>query len=369
MSTTNLEVGIVGLPNVGKSTLFNAITKAGAEAANYPFCTIEPNIGVVDVPDKRLEVLSKMFNSRRIMPAAMRFVDIAGLVKGASKGEGLGNKFLGVIREVDAVVQVVRCFVDSNITHVEGNIDPLRDIDIVNTELCLADLESVEKRQQRLVKLAKTGDKKIKLEQAVMDKVAAGLSEAIPARRLGLTEEEQDFLTDVHLLTMKPVLYVANVAESDLEGIDENPYVKQVADYAAAEKAEVIAICAKMESDIAELPEEEAKEYLEMVGLEETGLTRLIKAGFKLLGLMTFLTAGEIESRAWTIKQNTKAPQAAGKIHSDFERGFIRAEIVSYDDLVACGSKAAAREKGLVRLEGKDYVMQDGDVVEFRFNV
>lgn len=367
--STNLEVGIVGLPNVGKSTLFNAITKAGAEAANYPFCTIEPNVGVVDVPDKRLDVLSDMFKSKKIVPAAMRFVDIAGLVKGASKGEGLGNKFLSHIREVDAVAEVVRCFEDGNITHVEGSIDPLRDIDIINTELCLADMETVEKRQERLVKLAKTGDKKVKLEQALMEKVMAGLSDGVPARRLGLTEEEQEFLGELHLLTMKPVLYITNVAEGEVADPSGNEHVQAVKKYAAEENAEVIVVSAKMESEVVELPEEEAKEYLEMAGLEETGLDRLIKAGFKLLGLMTFLTAGEMESRAWTIKLNTKAPQAAGKIHTDFERGFIRAEIVSFDDLVACGSKAAAREKGLVRLEGKDYVMQDGDVVEFRFNV
>lgn len=367
--STNLEVGIVGLPNVGKSTLFNAITKAGAEAANYPFCTIEPNVGVVDVPDARLNVLGEMFKSKKIVPAAMRFVDIAGLVKGASKGEGLGNKFLAHIREVDAVAQVVRCFEDGNITHVEGSINPLRDIEIINTELCLADMETVEKRQERLVKLLKTGDKKVPVEKAVLDKVMEGLGEAVPARRLGLTDEEKEFLTELHLLTMKPVLYVANVAEDEVAAPENNQHVQAVKKYAEEEGAETIVVSAKMESEIAELPENEAKEFLEMAGLKEAGLDRLIKAGFKLLGLMTYLTAGETESRAWTIKRGTKAPQAAGKIHSDFERGFIRAEIVSYDDLVACGSKAAARDKGLVRLEGKDYVMQDGDVVEFRFNV
>ena len=367
--STNLEVGIVGLPNVGKSTLFNAITKAGAEAANYPFCTIEPNVGVVDVPDHRLNILSDMVKARRIVPAAMRFVDIAGLVKGASKGEGLGNKFLAHIREVDAVAQVVRCFEDGNITHVEGSIDPLRDIEIINTELCLADMESVEKRMERLTKLLKTGDKKAVLEKACMEKVLEGLGDAIPARRLGLTDDEKEFLRELHLLTMKPVLYITNVAESEVADPSGNVHVQAVTKYAAEEGAEVIIVSAKMESEIAELDDESAKEFLEMAGLTETGLDRLIKAGFKLLGLQTYITAGEIDVRAWTITKGTKAPQAAGKIHTDFERGFIRAEVVAFDDLVACGSKVAAREKGLVRLEGKEYVMQDGDVVEFRFNV
>ena len=364
-----MKLGIVGLPNVGKSTLFNSLTKAGAESANYPFCTIDPNVGVVPVPDVRLGKLAALYDSAKITPAVIEFVDIAGLVKGASKGEGLGNQFLSNIREVDAIVHVVRCFEDGNITHVEGSIDPLRDIEIINTELCLADMETVEKRQERLVKLLKTGDKKVPVEKAVLDKVLAGLGEAVPARRLGLTEDELEFLQELHLLTMKPVLYVANVSEEEVADASANPHVQAVAKYADGEGAEVIIVSAKMESEIAELPEEEAQEFLAMAGLEEAGLDRLIKAGFKLLGLMTYLTAGEIEVRAWTIVRGTKAPQAAGKIHTDFERGFIRAEIVSYDDLVACGSKAAARDKGLVRLEGKEYVMQDGDVVEFRFNV
>ena len=367
--STNLEMGIVGLPNVGKSTLFNAITKAGAEAANYPFCTIEPNVGVVDVPDERLQVLGEMFKSKKLVPAGMRFVDIAGLVKGASKGEGLGNKFLAHIREVDAIAQVVRCFEDGNITHVEGSIDPVRDIEIINTELCLADMETVEKTITRLRKLGKAGDKTMPAKIVLVERILAGLSEAVPARRVELTKDEKEFLSDLQLLTMKPVLYVANVSEEEAADASGNSHVKAVEKYALEDNSNAVVVSAKVEAEIAELPADEAKEYLEMAGLQEAGLDRLIKAGFKLLGLMTFLTAGEMESRAWTIVRGFKAPQAAGKIHTDFEKGFIRAEIVSYKDLITCGSKAAAKEKGLVRLEGKEYIMQDGDVVEFRFNV
>ncbi len=366
---SNLEVGIVGLPNVGKSTLFNAITKAGAEAANYPFCTIEPNVGVVDVPDERLGHLDKMYSAKRVVPASVRFVDIAGLVKGAAQGEGLGNKFLSHIRQVDAVAQVVRCFEDENITHVEGGIDPLRDIEIINTELCLADLESVEKRAERVKKLAKSGDKTARTEQALLERLAATLGDALPARRVEMTEEEAGLIRDLNLLTLKPILFVANVSEDDLASADENPYVQRVQMYAAEEGAEVITVSARVESEIAELDAEDAKAFLADLGLTESGLDKLIKASFKLLGLITFLTAGVQEVRAWTIREGTKAPEAGGKIHSDIERGFIRAEIVSYDDLMAAGSQAAAREKGQVRLEGKDYVMKDGDVTYFRFNV
>ena len=363
-------MGIVGLPNVGKSTLFNAITRAGAQAENYPFCTIEPNVGVVDVPDARLAVLHEMYQSKKTTPAAVRFVDIAGLVKGASKGEGLGNKFLEHIRQVDAIAHVVRCFEDADITHVEGGVDPIRDIGIITTELCLADLETVEKRREKLLRAMKSGSKEAKAEASLLERVASSLSEGRPARQLDFSEEEAALLRELTLLTMKPTLYVANVAEDEAATAEkENPFVQRVKEYAAAEGAEVVAISAKVEAEIAELSGEEAKEFLAAIGLAESGLDRLIKKAFSLLNLMTFLTAGPDECRAWTITRGTTAPKAAGKIHSDIERGFIRAEIVTYDDLVAAGSTAAAREKGQVRLEGKEYIMQDGDVTYFRFNV
>lgn len=367
--STNLEVGIVGLPNVGKSTLFNAITKAGAEAANYPFCTIEPNVGVVDVPDARLGVLADMFKSRKVIPAAMRFVDIAGLVAGASKGEGLGNKFLSHIRETDAIAQVIRCFDDPNITHVAGSIDPVRDIEIINTELCLADLETVDKRLQRIAKIAKSGDKEARAEVPVLERMSEALTEATPVRALDLSDDELDMLKELNLLTIKKSLFVANIAEDEISDYSQNEYVKQVQAYAEKEGSAVVVVSASIESEIAELSDDEATAFLDDLGVSESGLDKLIKASYSLLGLINFFTAGETETRAWTITKGTKAPQAAGKIHSDIEKGFIRAEIVSYDDLIACGSQNAAKEKGLVRLEGKDYVMQDGDVTYFRFNV
>ena len=364
---SNLEVGIVGLPNVGKSTLFNAITKGGAEAANYPFCTIEPNVGVVAVPDGRLDVLTKLYNSKKTTPALVRFVDIAGLVKGASKGEGLGNKFLEHIRQVDAIAHVVRCFADENITHVADTIDPLRDIDTIQTELCLADLDVVDKRLAKVAKLLKSGSKEARAEANVLERVKISLDAAKPARSLNLTDDELTLIRDANLLTLKPVLYVANVAEDELTS--ENANVAEVRKLAETEGAQVVVICAKVEAEIAELDADEAKEFLADLGLDASGLDRLIHAAFDLLGLMTFLTAGADECRAWTIAKGTPAVKAAGKIHSDIERGFMRAEIVNYDDLIRLGSITAARDKGLVRLEGKDYIMQDGDVTYFRFNV
>ena len=365
-----MKLGIVGLPNVGKSTLFNAITKAGAESANYPFCTIEPNVGVVSVPDKRLDVLEKMYGAKKKVYTAIEFYDIAGLVKGASKGEGLGNKFLSHIREVAAIVHVVRCFDDGNVVHVEGSVDPIRDIETINLELIFSDLEVLERRMEKTLKLARSGDKTAKFEYGVMERMKAHLEKNLPVRTLETTEDEDAFIKTLFMITSKPVLYACNVSEDDImSGNLNNKYVQQVKEYAEKENSGVMVVCAKLEEDLSGLEDEEKAEMLSEYGLEESGLDKLIQASYKLLGLMSFLTAGVQEVRAWTIKQGTKAPQAAGKIHSDIERGFIRAEIVSYDDLVECGSEAKAKEKGLFRLEGNEYIMQDGDVVNFRFNV
>ena len=365
-----MKLGIVGLPNVGKSTLFNSITKAGAESANYPFCTIDPNVGVVAVPDERLGKLAALYHSEKITPAVIEFVDIAGLVKGASKGEGLGNQFLANIRECDAIVHVVRCFDDPNVIHVEGSVDPIRDIETINLELIFADLDALEKRIGKTAKLA-NNDKEAKKELEILKRIKERLEAGKPARGLELEDEDEEkFVNSLFLLTWKPVIFAANVGEEDLaDDGASNPYVQKVREYAKESGCGVFVISAHIEEEISELDDADKAEYLETLGLKESGLDKLIRASYDLLGLMSFLTAGEKETRAWTIKKGTKAPQAAGKIHSDFERGFIRAEVINYQDLLDCGSLAAAKEKGLVRLEGKDYVVQDGDTIIFRFNV
>ena len=362
-----MKLGIVGLPNVGKSTLFNSITKAGAECANYPFCTIEPNVGVVPVPDERLDKLAQMYNPQKITHAVIEFVDIAGLVKGASKGEGLGNKFLSHIRETDAICEVVRCFNDSNVVHVDGNVDPIRDIETINLELIFADMETVNKRLDKARKNLKA-DKKYQDEIDVLEKIKESLENGISARAIDFNEDEQLLVKDMFLLTTKPILYIANISEEQIENMEEDEMVQKVKEYASKEKAEVIPLCVKIEEELSGLEENDKKEMLEALGLEQSGLDKVIKKSYDLLGLMSFLTAGEPEVRAWTIKKGTKAPQAAGKIHTDFEKGFIKAEVVNYQDLLNEGSLAKAKEKGLVRIEGKDYIIQDGDVVLFRFN-
>ena len=365
-----MKLGIVGLPNVGKSTLFNSLTKAGAESANYPFCTIDPNVGVVTVPDERLNVLGEMYHTKKIIPAAIEFVDIAGLVKGASKGEGLGNQFLANIREVDAIVHVVRCFENTNIVHVDGSIDPLRDIETINLELIFSDIEILERRIAKVTKTARM-DKEAAKELDFLQRVKKHLEDGNMAITMELeNEDEEAWMGTYNLLTWKPVIYAANVSEDDLADDGEsNAHVQAVRKYAAEQKSEVFVICAQIEQELSELSDEEKKEYLDDLGVSSSGLDKLVAASYSLLGLISFLTAGEDECRAWTIKKGTKAPQAAGKIHTDFERGFIKAEVVNYQDLLDCGSYAGAREKGLVRMEGKDYIVRDGDVILFRFNV